>query len=691
MNQLGIALAYVAVQVSLLILPVIAIHLFATRRGPASGAWVASLGLILIVGLSAASFVPLRIVFKSERSLSSRPATASLSGGSTAASLPTALTPGASEVQAGSLELVRSFWRRFERRAAAPASLVGAWAPSFAIVSLAATFVGLMRLLLGLWALRVCRTRGLVVLDPALNALLQELRAAMCCVCPVTLHEVHDLASPATAGWRRPLILLPGDWRGWDDAQRRAVLAHELAHICGGDYVTSLVARLALVLHVYHPLVHWLAARLQLQQELAADALGARFAGGAEGYLQSLSQLALRQDGRIPSWPSRAFLTAPPSLIRRISMLRDETLPEERVWSTPRRVWTTLLLVAIAALASSLRTPALAEEAPETKSIVKNPTKRADAFDLSYTHDNSPGLLAFRPAAAFHREGLGHYATFLNVGMGPFLKQTLKLSWDEANAPPKVEEVEQISVDIQVRVVKGQKEYNRAFTTSGLMIRTVAPFDWKQRIQAWWPALTEHRDSGQVYYRFIFPGFGEADCFFIPDDRTLVNDDEAAILRLIRRKAPAAPAYAQGAEWSRVENGLLAIALDNRKQQWDEIVKGSSLGRAGLLPLVEHADGWFFGVADSDALDIRALASTSTAQATETTAIAVEEHLKMGRELLARPQPNSNAEEKAKANVFRPLLESFKVSREDGVVVLRGGRFGKLADFVTQYVGAVSE
>ena len=42
----------------------------------------------------------------------------------------------------------------------------------------------------------------------------------------------------------------------------------------------------------------WLAGRLQLQQELAADAVGARFAGGRASYLLALSRLAFgRMDG----------------------------------------------------------------------------------------------------------------------------------------------------------------------------------------------------------------------------------------------------------------------------------------------------------------------------------------------------------------------------------------------------------
>ena len=39
-------------------------------------------------------------------------------------------------------------------------------------------------------------------------------------------------AQPAsTFGWRNPVVLLPSDWPEWSDGQRRAVLAHEIAHV----------------------------------------------------------------------------------------------------------------------------------------------------------------------------------------------------------------------------------------------------------------------------------------------------------------------------------------------------------------------------------------------------------------------------------------------------------------------------
>jgi beta-lactamase regulating signal transducer with metallopeptidase domain len=132
---------------------------------------------------------------------------------------------------------------------------------------MAGTASGLFRLLLGLCAVVVCCHRGRPAVDSEMIDLLGELRLAMGCRRRVRLREVPDLTTPATAGWLRPVLLLPGDWRAWSLAERHAVLAHELAHIIRGDYVAGLIARLAVVLNPYHPLVRWMATRLQLQQE----------------------------------------------------------------------------------------------------------------------------------------------------------------------------------------------------------------------------------------------------------------------------------------------------------------------------------------------------------------------------------------------------------------------------------------
>ena len=120
-------------------------------------------------------------------------------------------------------------------------------------------------------------------------------------------------------------------------AERRAVLAHELAHVCRGDFLAGLVAQLSLALHFYHPLAHWLAARLRLEQELAADAWGAALSGGKTTYLATLAQMALRRDSRALTWPARAFLPSRGTFVRRIEMLQDTQANSVMPPSRPQR------------------------------------------------------------------------------------------------------------------------------------------------------------------------------------------------------------------------------------------------------------------------------------------------------------------------------------------------------------------
>ena len=228
------------------------------------------------------------------------------------------------------------------------------WA-AFAVV--ATTAMGLLRLATGLWAMRRLRLRSAPVLDPAWRDTLDILRAEMGCVKPIELRFSADLDTAATIGCHRVLILLPADWQTWDDAERRAVLAHELAHVCRGDFLTGLLAQVCLASQFYHPLAHWLSARLRLEQELAADAWSARLSGGTLPYLTTLAQLALRRDDRSLGWPARAFLPSRGTFVRRIEMLRNSKHVRHALLSSRSRFLTVGLLAACSLLVAGLRGP----------------------------------------------------------------------------------------------------------------------------------------------------------------------------------------------------------------------------------------------------------------------------------------------------------------------------------------------
>jgi hypothetical protein len=236
------------------------------------------------------------------------------------------------------------------------------------------------------------------------------LRAELSCLRPIEVRQSDNLVTAATIGWRRPAVLLPADWTSWTADQRRAVLAHEIAHARSQDFLGVLLGQLALVLHFYHPLVHWLTGRLRLEQELAADAAAASVSGGQRQYLMTIAELALRQQDRPLLWPARSFLPTRTTFLRRIAMLRDSKLRFDRL--SPVARWTTVGTVLLCGvLVAGLRgpsgpSPVLAEEPAK-------PVVAEDAIDTSYMIDGAASIVVMRPAAVFARSELAALAMLL--------------------------------------------------------------------------------------------------------------------------------------------------------------------------------------------------------------------------------------------------------------------------------------
>ena len=164
------------------------------------------------------------------------------------------------------------------------------------------------------------------------------------------------------------------------EAELATVVGHEIGHVTARHSVQQMtrqqLAQIGLVVQFYHPLVHWLVARLRLQQELAADAVGAPLAGGRSPYLIALSRLALRPNENPLAWPARSFLPAGSHLIRRIQMLKENAQEPDRTLSTLMRICTMTLLTLVAAVAVAYRGPAPAR-AVETRPAAGSTNRQA--------------------------------------------------------------------------------------------------------------------------------------------------------------------------------------------------------------------------------------------------------------------------------------------------------------------------
>jgi len=104
------------------------------------------------------------------------------------------------------------------------------------------------------------------------------------------------IRGPVVAGILNPLILLPETSSTWTRARRRAVLAHESAHIRRHDPAILFAAHIATALYWFHPLCWLAAARLRAESELACDDAALRTGLQPSGYAGHLLDLARRFD-----------------------------------------------------------------------------------------------------------------------------------------------------------------------------------------------------------------------------------------------------------------------------------------------------------------------------------------------------------------------------------------------------------
>lgn len=450
MNVLGMNLLWAAIQATLLCVATGAVYFAARRRQPGAGAIAAWSGLMLCGALTMALFSPWP-------SWSLRQSAAVLFA--RAADATSALQPGAETARnahAGRLSAdsavdsrsrpemespatggaLVSLWRRVladlsddGARSQAPVSRWPGWIALGIVLSM---IVGGAQLLTGWFGVRSCLRRSRSLADPALHEVMQGLQRGLGFDGRVALRESDDLTCAATVGGRAPVILLPPEWRSWSPQELRAVLAHELAHVAAGDARIWLVAQIGLLLHFYHPLVHWLAQRLRLEQELAADAVAVRLTGSSQAYLETLASLAVRHAARPAPWPLRAFLPAPGTLLRRIEMLRD--LRQVPITSKRWMHGTTALVVALCAVLVAGVRPEQPASAEAEQMAVKKVRSRENLKSIALAfHNYADQNGHFPPAVLRGPDGKATYSW--RVAILPLLGEQALYDQYDRNQP----------------------------------------------------------------------------------------------------------------------------------------------------------------------------------------------------------------------------------------------------------------
>lgn len=156
------------------------------------------------------------------------------------------------------------------------------------------------------------------------------------------LRESADVLTPFAVGLMRPCVIIPRGWDEWDPGKRRAVLAHELAHLRRRDALILALARFAKCVFWFHPLAWYVARRLSNLAELACDAAALERVNDPGQYSRILLEFAgaVNRSGTRVALPGLA-MAASSNISRRI----DHVF--ELCNSAPRRLARPAIILAL--------------------------------------------------------------------------------------------------------------------------------------------------------------------------------------------------------------------------------------------------------------------------------------------------------------------------------------------------------
>jgi hypothetical protein len=174
------------------------------------------------------------------------------------------------------------------------------------------------------------------------------------------------------AGPFRPTILLPAVMlTSMRDAEIVQICLHEAAHVARRDDWALMAQRLVEVIFASHPLVRWIAARIDLEREIACDDTVISVTGSARPYAACLTRIAEMAGGFFGSPAAAAASDERSHLTRRVETLLDKT----------RHAGTRLMRARLAVFACGLalvtllaaRTPGVVAFALAPRAIVARP------------------------------------------------------------------------------------------------------------------------------------------------------------------------------------------------------------------------------------------------------------------------------------------------------------------------------
>jgi len=162
----------------------------------------------------------------------------------------------------------------------------------FAVWTLIATLAAI-RVLIGLWKLRVLRKNCVVIatseLDPALRDVVEQFATRR----RVTICRSAETHVPTAIGFFKPIIVIP-EWalQELPAEELKIILLHEFAHLERWDDWTNLAQKVVRTIFFFHPVVWWIEKRLSIEREMACDDVVLAETQNPRAYAECLVSLA---------------------------------------------------------------------------------------------------------------------------------------------------------------------------------------------------------------------------------------------------------------------------------------------------------------------------------------------------------------------------------------------------------------
>lgn len=189
------------------------------------------------------------------------------------------------------------------------------------------------------------------------------------------------VATPVTVA---RTVLLPLDAESWLAETRRAVLAHERAHVLRWDYAMLVLAQLNIALFWFSPLSWWLHRQLVVLAELASDDQVIAATGDGVGYAEILLEMGRRSGPLLRG----VAMARPATLQYRIERVLSEHVSRAAPSLVQRTILSTVAagLAIIAATSRTIPSAMIDPSLPRALIVLAEPPQSA----LSVDHIPSP-------------------------------------------------------------------------------------------------------------------------------------------------------------------------------------------------------------------------------------------------------------------------------------------------------------